>query len=73
MLLHPTKMERCRGIPPHSLDSDPRGRDSWGVHAQMTPVSAPAASRPASTRLLDGRVLIVGGLETALPTVQFFQ
>jgi hypothetical protein len=41
--------------------------------AQMTPVSAPAASRPASTRLLDGRVLIVGGLETALPTVQIFQ
>ena len=41
--------------------------------AQMTPVSAPAASRPSSTRLLDGRVLIVGGLETALPTVQIFQ
>jgi YD repeat-containing protein len=41
--------------------------------AQITPVSAPAASRPASTRLLDGRVLIVGGLETAVPTVQIFQ
>jgi hypothetical protein len=48
MLLHPTKMERCRGIPPHSVDSDPRGRDRWGVHAQMTPVSAPGSE---STRL----------------------
>jgi hypothetical protein len=40
---------------------------------EVTPVSAPAASRPASTRLLDGRVLIVGGLETDVPTVQIFQ
>jgi hypothetical protein len=28
--------------------------------------------RPASTRLLDGRVLIVGGLDTALRIVQVF-
>jgi hypothetical protein len=40
---------------------------------QMIDVSAPAASRPASTQLLDGRVLIVGGLETDSPTVQIFQ
>ena len=46
---------------------DRRTRHTAGVFdpatEQMIPVSAPAASRPASTRLLDGRVLIVGGLE----------
>jgi hypothetical protein len=41
---------------------------------QMTAVTAPTQSRPSSTRLLDGRVLIVGGLGSDVgPTVQIFQ
>ena len=56
-----------------------RGRPAgWtGVYDPATGVttSAPGtlACRPASTRLADGRVLIVGGLEPAVPTVQIFE
>ena len=40
---------------------------------QMTPIKAPATSRPTLTRLLDGRVLILGGLDAgAGSTVQVF-
>jgi hypothetical protein len=55
------------------------GQPAWAgifdpATEQMTPVNAPAYSRPASTRLLDGRVLIVGGLDDGVgPTVQIFQ
>ncbi len=48
-----------------------------GVYDPATEVTTPTqgtrACRPASTRLADGRVLIVGGLEPAAPTVQIFQ
>lgn len=38
-----------------------------------TPTPGTRACRPAATRLPDGRVLIVGGVEPAVPTVQIFQ
>jgi len=38
-----------------------------------TPTPGTRACRPASTRLADGRVLIVGGLEPAAPTVEIFR
>ena len=40
---------------------------------QMTAIDAPASVRPASTRLLDGRVLIVGDLEGVGSSVQIFR
>jgi hypothetical protein len=40
---------------------------------QMTAINAPASVRPASTRLLDGRVLIVGDLEGVGSSVQIFR
>ena len=48
-----------------------------GVYDPRTEVTTPTqgtlSCRPASTRLADGRVLIVGGLEPATPTVQIFR
>lgn len=48
-----------------------------GVYDPATEVTTATTGtrtcRPASTRLPDGRVLIVGGLEPAAPTVQIFQ
>ena len=38
-----------------------------------TPTPGTRACRPAATRLADGRVLIVGGLEPAVPTVEIFR
>ncbi len=38
-----------------------------------TPTTGTRTCRPAATRLADGRVLIVGGLEPAAPTVQIFR
>ena len=38
-----------------------------------TPTPGTRACRPAATRLADGRVLIVGGLEPAAPTVEIFR
>ncbi len=58
------------------------GQTGWtGLYDPATGVTNPGprtqACRPASTRLADGRVLIVGGTitgdVTAVPTVQFFQ
>ena len=39
----------------------------------LTPTPGTRACRPESTRLADGRVLIVGGVEPALPTVEIFR
>ena len=56
-----------------------RGRSAgWtGVYDPATEVTTPTpgtmACRPSSTRLADGRVLIVGGVEPARTTVQIFQ
>jgi hypothetical protein len=56
-----------------------RGRPlGWtGVYDPTTGVATPTqgtrACRPASTRLPDGRVLIVGGVEPAVPTVEIFR
>lgn len=56
-----------------------RGRSAgWtGVYDPATEVTTPTpgtrACRPASTRLADGRVLILGGVEPAVQTVQIFQ
>lgn len=41
---------------------------------QMTAINAPATSRPTVTRLLDGRVLLLGGFDDgAGSTVEVFQ
>jgi hypothetical protein len=56
-----------------------RGRSAgWtGVYDPATEVTTPTpgtrACRPASARLADGRVLIVGGVEPAVPTVEIFR
>jgi hypothetical protein len=56
-----------------------RGRPTgWtGVYDPVTGVTTPTpgtrACRPASTRLADGRVLIVGGIEPAVSTVEIFR
>jgi hypothetical protein len=52
--------------------------EGWtGIYDPTTRITLPTpgtrACRPTSTRLADGRVLIVGGVEPAVPTVQIFQ